>query len=715
MGIRMRLRVISMVVITLILPLQGFAQWVQTNGPYGGHVLVLANIDSALFVATYGGVYRSSDDGRSWSSRIDGLADLAITSLTVDSTFMYAATADGIYRSTNDGGGWVRTEGTSSLQSFTVLTTQRAMVFAGSPNGGVYSSTDYGEHWDTSGLSTQGIALLVADSMSTLIAGNAVRLFHSIDHGKTWSSADSGKQSAEVTSLAYLQSTFLAGTTNGILISTDHGTSWSPASIDSVEPTVLAFCESGGKLFAGGDKLMESSDSGRTWATVASKPDGGWKIQLLASHDGKLFAATNGIFVSTNQGASWVESDSSLSLQQISRLVQCDGDLYALSEDLYRSTDQGMRWEESIGGMETMLPQDLLIKGDSIVVATYFGGLFLSTDRGASWVGRNTGLPSVRTKALILYRDMLVVGTADTGVYRSSDFGEHWSVMNNGLDGRRQRSIGDFTICVGHLYNRGGDFSPRGPMPNFGDLMQFVDSTESWVRMDGGYAPPPALSVDLLESDEATLYIQANWFGLLHSTDLGVSWTKDTSSVLPSGAISSMLAFDHFFAVGGLQRCGNGCYAQPSVLSITSDGGNHWKSLSDGFPPIIPQSIAVDSTYLYVGTWGMGIWRRPLADILTDVLASQPGELPQEVLLFQNYPNPFNPVTRIQYVLMKEERVSLRLYNVFGQEVGSLVDETQSAGLHDVVFDGGNLSSGMYFYRLEAGNRATVKKLLLIK
>lgn len=89
--------------------------------------------------------------------------------------------------------------------------------------------------------------------------------------------------------------------------------------------------------------------------------------------------------------------------------------------------------------------------------------------------------------------------------------------------------------------------------------------------------------------------------------------------------------------------------------------------------------------------------------------------LPSHVTLEQNYPNPFNPSTTIRYELPKQVLVSLKVYNVLGQEVASLVSEVQIAGKHQVEFHGENLSSGVYFYRLQAGEFVDTKKLVLLK
>jgi Protein of unknown function (DUF3494). len=91
------------------------------------------------------------------------------------------------------------------------------------------------------------------------------------------------------------------------------------------------------------------------------------------------------------------------------------------------------------------------------------------------------------------------------------------------------------------------------------------------------------------------------------------------------------------------------------------------------------------------------------------------GSAPQEFALFQNYPNPFNPSTRIQYSLEKAGMVSLKVYNVLGLEVATLVNGRQEAGSYTVPFNATGLSSGVYFYRLEAGSLNSTKKLILMK
>ena len=88
---------------------------------------------------------------------------------------------------------------------------------------------------------------------------------------------------------------------------------------------------------------------------------------------------------------------------------------------------------------------------------------------------------------------------------------------------------------------------------------------------------------------------------------------------------------------------------------------------------------------------------------------------PDKYELFQNYPNPFNPTTTIKYSISSNTAVKMRIYDVLGKEVATLVNQVQTAGTYKVDFDASKLSSGVYFYKLEAGQFTEVKKMTLLK
>jgi len=88
---------------------------------------------------------------------------------------------------------------------------------------------------------------------------------------------------------------------------------------------------------------------------------------------------------------------------------------------------------------------------------------------------------------------------------------------------------------------------------------------------------------------------------------------------------------------------------------------------------------------------------------------------PADFTLYQNYPNPFNPVTKIKYQLPLRSEVRLTVYDILGREIKVLVNQEKPAGTYEVQFDGSDLPSGVYFYRMETAKYSAAKKFILIK
>jgi hypothetical protein len=102
---------------------------------------------------------------------------------------------------------------------------------------------------------------------------------------------------------------------------------------------------------------------------------------------------------------------------------------------------------------------------------------------------------------------------------------------------------------------------------------------------------------------------------------------------------------------------------------------------------------------------------------VSDLVVSAGGNAtaPVEFELYQNYPNPFNPATTIRYALLRTSHVTLTVFNILGQQLTQLVNEQQQAGYHEVEFGSKSLASGVYFYRIQAGDFVASRKLLLLK
>ena len=130
---------------------------------------------------------------------------------------------------------------------------------------------------------------------------------------------------------------------------------------------------------------------------------------------------------------------------------------------------------------------------------------------------------------------------------------------------------------------------------------------------------------------------------------------------------------------------------------------------SPGRHPGSTASFALD-----IYSQGVEFWRDTMRIVMTGIEAVR-SPLPTIFSLEQNYPNPFNPSTTIRYTLPHQSQVCLNVYNTLGQRVATLFQGQQEAGSYEVAFDGTNTASGVYFYRIQAGDFVATKKLLLTK
>ena len=141
-----------------------------------------------------------------------------------------------------------------------------------------------------------------------------------------------------------------------------------------------------------------------------------------------------------------------------------------------------------------------------------------------------------------------------------------------------------------------------------------------------------------------------------------------------------------------------------------------WRS-SSGFGYPVPENLRYSNTALQTA----GSDGKALGDLnwfpeqITAVSQKNTSAVPMQFTLSQNYPNPFNPATTIEYSIPQNSFVTLKVYNVLGQEIASLVNQEQKASNYTVNFDASRLASGIYFYKIQAGSFTLTKKMLLLK
>ena len=153
-------------------------------------------------------------------------------------------------------------------------------------------------------------------------------------------------------------------------------------------------------------------------------------------------------------------------------------------------------------------------------------------------------------------------------------------------------------------------------------------------------------------------------------------------------------------------------YADSLKINISTDGGLTFTNIFDKGGSILATAL---STTLPFAPSSPGEWRTflyPLSQILP---LNTNNQIPDKYELKQNYPNPFNPVTKITYSLPRPGFVTLKVYDITGREIRTLINQLESPGTDVIEFDGKNLSSGVYFYILKVNEFREVKKMILVK
>lgn len=194
------------------------------------------------------------------------------------------------------------------------------------------------------------------------------------------------------------------------------------------------------------------------------------------------------------------------------------------------------------------------------------------------------------------------------------------------------------------------------------------------------------------------------------------TWTRKKDMITGRLAHQTFLVDGKIYAIGG--SAGSGVFAAVEMYDPAND---NWQSLTEMPKGYMCSAGAVvnDKIYVIGGTsnWATGVsdvWEYDPRVPPTSV-EKHPEAVPNVFVLEQNYPNPFNPSTTIQFELPRSLFVKLSVYDALGGEVSTLVNERKEKGIHQVRFDGMGFSSGVYFYRLQAGEVWQTGKMLLVR
>jgi photosystem II stability/assembly factor-like uncharacterized protein len=672
----------------------GLPQSSNPNDPVYDYEAITISGNNIFIGSSNNGIYRSTNNGTNWT--YCGFKDTTVYSLAISGSTIFAGTFNcGIFRSNDNGKSWIAVNNGLYGISINSLVVSGTNIFAGTGTGGISLSTNEGSSWNqiNNGLPTNYWVYSVAIFSNgiggtNLIAGNNRGVYLSTNNGESWADADSGLTGIINHALVVSGTNLFAGTNSGVFLSTNNGANWTAVNNSLSSYSVLdaeALAISGTNLYAaiipyGANGICLSTDNGTSWTKVCSNPPGGMVTSLAIGHGGSsgtnIFAGTsnNGLFLSTNNGTDWAKVNSGLPENtSIWCLAISDTNMFAEinSEGNYyfiHSTDNGTHWTTVTGFPSDRIVYSLAVYGTNIFAGIY-GAVYLSTDNGGNWTQVNLALPANH------FASSLTV--SNTNIFAGDYFGSVW-----------KRPLSEIIPSVWQA-----DINIR----DNGNVSQSLMFGQSPIASDGidaslGEAPlpPPPFGFDarfhLPTGDDS-------WIDYRYSNLDTVEW---------------LIKF----------QPGSGGYPMTFSWDKTSlpKGNLYLKDIING--SIVNVNMKTDSSYILTNS---GINELEIK-LKLDVSAIKDAHtLPSVFSLSQNYPNPFNPSTVIRYGLPGISNVKIKIYNLLGQEIQSLVNETQNAGYHEVTWNASNKASGIYLYTIDAtnadgkGNFRSAKKLILMK
>jgi photosystem II stability/assembly factor-like uncharacterized protein len=410
------------------------------------------------------------------------------------------------------------------------------------------------------------------------------------------------------------------------------------------------------------------------------------------TNNGDVYAGLSGggIYRSTDNGESWTQVG--ITAASVKKIVinPSNNDIFTAVSGVARSTDAGQSWLPINSGLTNYSVNTIVIKdAETFFIGAERGGynpppgLFRSTNNGSSWVKADTGLHGGSIYAMTVDTEGNIYAGDYNGIYKSTNDGSNWV------------NTGPFTE----------DLKARELRINSSDDLFFASWGNGVWRKLSGDTLWTNIGASLYQYI-GSLFIGSNdyiYAEKYKSTDNGNTWSSMT---IVGNNISS-------YAENSLGHIFCGTYNFGDGVSRSTDYGETWEQINTGLPTMDVRSVAVDSDdYLYAGPLGYSLFKT------TTSTATNIDEIKFEPVSFelnQNYPNPFNPTTKIKYQISDVGFVTLRVYDVLGNEVALLVNEKKEIGNYEVSFDASNLSSGVYIYQLNVNEFINTKKMVLMK
>lgn len=699
------------------------------TGEISGYDLGLVGTPGAR--TTYGlGIIKSTDRGKSWIET--GMTWLfsqnrsvqKIVSNPKNPKTIFAATSEGTYRSYNSGTTFVRIDSTLMAMDVAINHVDTNIIYIAcgqrntAPNPGLYQSTNGGNSFTklTNGLPATNFgrtSLAISPSDPNIVFAS---IANASTHGTLglYRTTNSGSSWELMTTTNYMS-----------------GQGWYN-NIAAVHPTNPNMVFTAGldayKSTTGGSSLVQKSFWYKSKEGVIS-PGGIEGTDITYAHadhhaiifdpknpnrmffgnDGGIFESTdgaetfsgrNGGFVTTQfyNGFANAESDSLIAL----------GGLQDNGTVKYQG---GMSWNKVFGGDGGWCAIDAV--NPNVMYEEYVNlAISKSVNGGVSWTSIFSPVSSdtanfIAPFVLSQSNNQILYAGAEK-IHKSTDAGATWFATNSNTALNSASAS-----CIGVSYTSPDTViaaTGRRQNPLF-EIFYTTNGGATWTK--SGSPIPNRYPTDIAfdPSDSRIAYATFSGYGSPHlykSTDAGKTWTNISSNLpdLPMQSVCVDPGNPTDIYVGtdlGVYR--------------TVNGGTSWEPWFDGMPyaMILDVSISIKDRRLRAATFGNGVYQRKLRVKQSLGIQLVNANIPSKFSLSQNYPNPFNPTTQMRFEVPVSRFISIKIYDVAGKEIATLVNEQKEPGTYSVQWNASRCASGIYFAKMISDGYSSTKKLTLVK
>lgn len=353
---------------------------------------------------------------------------------------------------------------------------------------------------------------------------------------------------------------------------------------------------------------------------------------------------------------------------------------------LFRSTDNGNNWNGCIQGF-ALYAWNITKNNYAIYCGLGSPTMYYSTNDGETWTQMTTFPPLAGSIWDIECDNNFIYAQTTMYFLKSSNNGQNWVTENN---------PGGFVLFYSNdrLYSAGVG------------LKVSTNNGSNWTVIFN----QPTTSIFV---EDSVIFAGSQDNGLYRSGNYGQNFINIIPGYIRVNAIYKYN--DYVFVAADTM---NPPFYTAHNLYVSTNKGFSFIKRNQGLDSVSITSFIYHNNYIYIsvgnyGTTNVSIYKRLLQDIIG--IKKYEGVIPESFELYQNYPNPFNKTTIIKFQTKSNGLVELKIFDLSGKIIKTLINENLNAGLYQVEFDSESLTSGVYFYKLVTNGFESVKKMILVK